>query len=154
MKYRKKNIFYYIKIYHRSSNMDVHTCRCIWFIWLSGLNQDSKWIELLLEINLKNGFEVKEKKDKRELKNKKSFKSCKVYFWKLTKSSYPIFELKVYLKQYLNLNWIIFEIGFWNKKRKIEKKWKRKRRRKPSLLPLGPKACFYSSLPWPRSHAA
>ena len=37
-----------------------------------------------------NGFEVKEKKDKGELENKKSFKSCKVYFWKPTKSSYPI----------------------------------------------------------------
>ena len=49
----KRIFFIILKFIIRSSNMVVHTCWCIWFIWLSGLNQDSKWFELLLEINLK-----------------------------------------------------------------------------------------------------
>ena len=44
--------------------MDVHTCRCISIIAMSGWIQNSKWIQNAFENEIKNGFEVKEKKEK------------------------------------------------------------------------------------------
>ena len=34
----KRIFFIILKFIIRSSNLDVHTCRCIWFIWLSGFD--------------------------------------------------------------------------------------------------------------------
>ena len=59
--------------------MDVHTCRCIWFIAMSGWIQNSKWIQIALENKFENGSEIKEKKRKRELENKRVFKSLQKF---------------------------------------------------------------------------
>ena len=59
--------------------MDVHTCQCIWFIAMSGWIQNSKWIQIAFEIRFEKGSEIKEKKRKRELENKRVFKSLQKF---------------------------------------------------------------------------
>ena len=44
--------------------MDVHTCRCIWFIWLSGSDWKFKMVKIAFSNEIKNGFEEKEKERK------------------------------------------------------------------------------------------
>ena len=58
----KRILFIILNFIIRSSNMDVHTCQCIWFIALSGWIQNSKWIQNAFENEFENGFEIKEKK--------------------------------------------------------------------------------------------
>ena len=65
IKYRKIKIFIKLKFIIRFSNMFVHTCWCIKFIMTSGV--DPK-LQSNLECFLKgfeNGFEIKEKKEKK-----------------------------------------------------------------------------------------
>ena len=88
--------------------MDVHTCRCIWFIAMSGWIQNSKWIQNAFENEFENGFEIKENKNKNKLENKRVSKGCIIYFLKHNKSSYPVFESKVYR----NNIWIRFDSYF------------------------------------------
>ena len=76
----EKRIFFIIlKFIIRSSNMDVHTCRCIWFIAMSGWIQNSKWIQIAFENKFEKGSEIKEKKRKGELENKRVFKSLQKF---------------------------------------------------------------------------
>ena len=55
--------------------MVVHACQCIWFIAMSGWIQNSKWIQIAFENKFEKGFEIKERKRKRELENKRVFKN-------------------------------------------------------------------------------
>ena len=75
----KRIFFIILKFIIRSSNTDVHTCRCIWFIAMSGWIQNSKWIQIAFEIKFEKGYEIKEKKRKRELENKRDFKSLQKF---------------------------------------------------------------------------
>ena len=110
----KRIFFIILKFIIRSSNMDVHTCRCIWFItWVV-------WIKIQNGLHcfwkeIKNGFEVKEKKEKENWKIKEFKKGCKIYFWKRTKIAHFYWNWKVYLKLYLNLIWIIFDFDWKSK---------------------------------------
>ena len=49
-----------LKFNIRFRNMFVHTCPCIWFIWLRGWK--FKMVEIAFANEVKNGFEIKEKK--------------------------------------------------------------------------------------------
>ena len=45
-----------------------HTCHCVWFYWLSGFNWKVKMVKIAFAIEVKNGFEIKEK----ELENERT----------------------------------------------------------------------------------
>ena len=60
--------------------MYVHTCRCICFIWLSGFDKNLKWLKITFANEIKNGLEVKEKKEKR-IRKQKTLRSCKKYIF-------------------------------------------------------------------------
>ena len=99
--------------------MDVHTWQCIWFIAMSGWIQNAKWIQNVFENKFENGFEVKEKKDKRELENKRVLKVAKFIFENLPKVLI-LFWIEKYIWNYIWICiWFIIEFGFENK---IEKK--------------------------------
>ena len=118
----KRIFFIILKFIIRSSNMDVHICRCIWIISMSGWIQNSKWIQNAFENEIKNDFEVKEKKEKENWKIKEFKRVVKFIFGSLLK--FPIFYLswKVYLKLYMNLHLVHNWIWFWKQNRKGKRK--------------------------------
>ena len=75
--------------------MFVHTCPCIWCIWLSGFDRKIKMVKIAFANEIKNGFEEKEKKEKENLKIQVFLKRCKNYFWKTYQNFSVYFELKV-----------------------------------------------------------
>ena len=106
----KRIFFIILKFIIRSSNLDVHTCRCIWFIAMSGWIQNSKWIQNAFENEFESGFEIKELKRKENWKIKEFSKVCKSSVLETTQK---FSSWKVYLKLYLNLIWIWIEKGKW-----------------------------------------
>ena len=60
--------------------MYVHTWWCICFIWLSGFDKNLKWLKIAFANEIKNGLEVKEKKEKR-IRKQKTLRSCKKYIF-------------------------------------------------------------------------
>ena len=97
--------------------MDVHTCRCIWSIAMSGWIQNSKWIQIIFENKFEKGAEIKEKEN---WKIKEFKRVVKFIFGSLLKFANSYWNWKVYLKLYLNLNWI----WFWKQNKKEFRKWK------------------------------
>ena len=82
---------------------------------MSGWIQNSKWIQNAFENEIKNGFEVKEKKEKENWKIKEFKRVVKFIFGSLPKL--PIF---IWVEKYIwNSIWIciwfIIEFGFENK---------------------------------------
>ena len=65
-----------------------HTCRCIWFIWLSGFDWKFKMIKIAFANEIKDGFEIKEKKIRKMKEVKKLFSK------NLLKIGSFMFELK------------------------------------------------------------
>ena len=87
----KRKIFIKLKFIIRFSNMFVHTCPCIWFIWLSGFDWKFKMVEIAFANEIKNGFERKKKEN---LKIKYFKKMCKFYFLRTYQKFSILFELK------------------------------------------------------------
>jgi hypothetical protein len=65
-KYRKIKFFIKSKFIIGCSNIVVHTCWCICVFVLFGFNQNSKWIQTILEMDLKRFWNKRKSKSKRK----------------------------------------------------------------------------------------